>query len=91
MKILEDPHRVGYYAELDLEVWGKAAVGKDFVEYIESHHDPVELVLALAQRSGTVLLNGSGFDGPPWSVRVSLANLDAEDYEAIGKNLRDIR
>jgi aspartate 4-decarboxylase len=90
VKIPEDPHRVGYYAELDLEVWGKAAVGKDFVEYIESHHDPVELVLALAQRSGTVLLNGSGFDGPPWSVRVSLANLDTEDYEAIGKNLRDI-
>ena len=60
------------------------------IEYIESHHDPVELVLELAQRSGTVLLNGSGFDGPPWSVRVSLANLDADDYEAIGKNLRDI-
>ncbi len=33
VKIPEDPHRVGYYAELDLEVWGKAAVGEDFVEY----------------------------------------------------------
>jgi aspartate 4-decarboxylase len=90
VKIPEDPHRVGYYAELDLEAWGRKTVGEDFVEYVASHHDPVELVLALAQRSGTVLLNGSGFDGPPWSVRVSLANLDSEDYEAIGKNLRDI-
>jgi aspartate 4-decarboxylase len=35
-------------------------------------------------------LNGSGFDGPSWSVRVSLANLDAEDYEAIGRDLKSI-
>ena len=40
------------------------------------HHDPLDIVLGLARRFGTVLLNGSGFDGPPWSVRVSLANLD---------------
>ena len=52
--------------------------------------DPIEIVVRLAQTTGTVLLNGSGFDGPPWSVRVSLANLDADDYEAIGRNLRQI-
>ena len=37
-----------------------------------------------------MLLNGSGFDGPPWSVRVSLANLDQRDYEEIGKHLREV-
>jgi aspartate 4-decarboxylase len=37
-----------------------------------------------------VLLNGSGFAGPPWSIRVSLANLDADDYEAIGRDLKQI-
>jgi aspartate 4-decarboxylase len=47
------------------------------------------VVLGLARRHGTVLLNGSGFNGPPWSVRISLANLDAEDYEAIGRDLRE--
>jgi aspartate 4-decarboxylase len=86
----EDPHRVGYYATLDLEVWGRTFVGNDFMDYVNSHHDPIEVVLGLAQRSGTVLLNGSGFGGPPWSVRVSLANLDADDYEKIGANLKDI-
>jgi aspartate 4-decarboxylase len=35
-----------------------------------------------------VLLNGSGFDGPPWSVRVSLVNLDTSAYEAIGRDLK---
>jgi aspartate 4-decarboxylase len=90
VKLPEDPHRVGYYATLDLEVWGRNVIGNDFMDYVESHHDPIEIVLALAQRSGTVLLNGSGFDGPPWSVRVSLANLDTDDYEQIGENLREI-
>ena len=50
------------------------------MDYVDAHHDPLDIVLALAQRYGTVLLNGSGFDGPPWSARVSLANLDADDY-----------
>jgi aspartate 4-decarboxylase len=34
-----------------------------------------------------VLLNGSGFEGPPWAARVSLANLNKEDYAAIGRDL----
>jgi aspartate 4-decarboxylase len=52
-----------------------------------AHRDPLELVFALATRYGTVLLNGSGFHGPPWSARVSLANLDDAAYAQIGKNL----
>jgi aspartate 4-decarboxylase len=47
-------------------------------------------VIALAQRHGTVLLNGGGFEGPPWAARVSLANLDTQDYTAIGRDLREI-
>ena len=86
----EDPLRVGYYVDLDLEAWGAAHVGDEFVEYVDAHHDPLDIVLALARNFGTVLLNGSGFDGPPWSARVSLANLDADDYEPIGAALREI-
>jgi len=37
-----------------------------------------------------VLLNGSGFDGPPWAARVSLANLETEDYATIGEHLKDV-
>ena len=84
-----DPLRVGYYVDLDLEVWGRKEFGEDFVRYAEAHRQPVEVVLGLARRHGTVLLNGDGFEGPPWTVRVSLANLDADDYEAIGRDLRE--
>ncbi len=37
-----------------------------------------------------MLLNGGGFDGPEWSVRVSLANLDDLDYLKIGHHLKAI-
>lgn len=88
--IPEDPLRIAYYADLDLEAWGKRTFGEEFTKYVEAHHDPLDLVLGLARRFGTVLLNGGGFDGPPWSARVSLANLNADEYEVIGKNLREI-
>jgi aspartate 4-decarboxylase len=86
----DDPLRVAYYVDLDLAVWGQAAFGDDFGTCIAHHHEPLDVVIELAKRSGTVLLNGSGFDGPPWSVRISLANLDADAYEAIGRDLKDI-
>lgn len=86
----DDPLRVGYYVDLDLEVWGRQVFGDDFTAYVAAHHDPIDVVIQLARRSGTVLLNGSGFDGPPWSVRISLANLDADAYEAIGRDLKEI-
>jgi aspartate 4-decarboxylase len=85
-----DPLRVGYYVDIDLAVWGRAAFGDAFNAYVEAHHSPLDAVIGLAKRSGTVLLNGSGFDGPPWSVRISLANLDEDAYESIGRDLREL-
>jgi aspartate 4-decarboxylase len=86
----DDPLRVGYYIDIDLAVWGRAAFGDEFTRYVAAHHDPLDIVIGLAKQSGTVLLNGSGFDGPPWSVRISLANLDADAYEAIGRDLKEL-
>jgi len=90
VRLPPDPLRVAYYVDLDLEVWGRQTFGEDFSAFVAHHHEPLDVVIELAKRSGTVLLNGSGFDGPPWSVRVSLANLDADAYEAIGRDLAQI-
>jgi aspartate 4-decarboxylase len=86
----DDPLRVGYYADLDLEAWGRHNFGPEFIAYLEAHHDPLDIVMALARKRGTVLLNGGGFEGPPWAARVSLANLDTEDYAAIGDDLKEV-
>jgi aspartate 4-decarboxylase len=90
LDIPADPLRVAYYVDLDLAVWGRQVIGEDFAHYVAAHHAPLDLVFDLAKRHGSVLLNGSGFDGPPWSVRVSLANLDASAYEAIGRDLKEM-
>ena len=83
-----DPLRTAYYVDIDLAIWGRQAFGDEFGRYVAAHHAPLDVVIALAKRHGSVLLNGSGFDGPPWSVRVSLANLDTAAYEAIGRDLK---
>jgi len=84
----EDPHRAWYYVELDLMVWATNAYGKEFVDYLVKNYEPVDLLFRVAEKSSVVLLDGGGFGGPPWSVRVSLANLDDEDYAQIGNTLR---
>jgi hypothetical protein len=37
-----------------------------------------------------VLLNGSGFDAPGWTLRVSLANLTDDVYKQIGEGVRAV-
>ncbi|RKH18703.1 aspartate 4-decarboxylase [Corallococcus sp. CA047B] len=85
----EDPLRTAYYQTLDLEAWCREHIGEDFVRFVEEHHDPLDIIFTLARRHGVVLLNGSGFGGPPWSARVSLANLEDDAYARIGRDLQD--
>jgi aspartate 4-decarboxylase len=86
----DDPLRVGYYAEIDMIVWAEKLYGKDFVKFLKANYEPVDVVFRLANETSLVLLNGSGFDGPQWSIRASLANLNQKDYEVIGKGIRNI-
>ena len=48
------------------------------------------MVFRLASETGCVVLNGDGFAGPRWSIRVSLANLNEADYVRLGANIRMI-
>ncbi len=88
--LLPDPLRAGYYSEIDMLVWATKFYGNDFVDYLKRTYNPLDVVFRLATETGLVVLNGGGFDGPEWSVRVSLANLNEEDYVRIGHSLRDI-
>jgi aspartate 4-decarboxylase len=83
----DDPMRAGYYATLDIMVWAEKAHGPGFVEYLKKNYHPFDVLFGLAEKFSTVLLNGSGFAGPDWSVRVSLANLPDEAYSKIGEQL----
>ncbi|MCQ4212685.1 bifunctional aspartate transaminase/aspartate 4-decarboxylase [Streptomyces longispororuber] len=90
MKIAEDPKRAGYYIELDLLAQAELEHGQEFAAFLQKSYEPIDALFRLAQQTGVVLLNGGGFEGPEWSVRVSLANLDDLDYLKIGHHLRAI-
>lgn len=88
--LLDDPLRAGYYSEIDMLVWAKKFYGDEFVEYLKTNYEPVDVVFRLAQETSLVLLNGGGFDAPEWSIRASLANLKTEDYVRIGEGIASI-
>ncbi|MEE4546976.1 bifunctional aspartate transaminase/aspartate 4-decarboxylase, partial [Streptomyces sp. V4-01] len=90
MKIADDPARAGYYIELDLLAEAERTHGRAFANFLEATYEPVDPLFRLAEQTSVVLLNGGGFDGPQWSVRVSLANLDDLDYLKIGHHLRAV-
>lgn len=86
----DDPLRVGYYSEIDMMVWAKKFYGDDFAAWLPTAHNPLDVTMRLAVEKGIVVLNGSGFDGPEWSIRTSEANLDREAYTTIGQQVRAI-
>lgn len=83
------PQDADYYTEFDLAEWSTHHYGRDFTDYLQAHYEPVDVLFRLAENSAIVLLNGGGFHGPTWSIRVSLANLDDDAYSQIGESLHD--
>src|SRR5688572_4877553 len=79
-----------YYGLIDFEFWARKNLGEDVVKWMKANVHPLDIVFRLAEEHGIVLLNGSGFAAPDWSVRVSFANLDDHVYDDIGRAVRAI-
>src|SRR4051794_28686950 len=90
LKLGENPSYDGYYGLVDFEFWAAKNLGEDAVAYLKKNVHPLDLAFRLAEDRGIVLLNGSGFDAPDWSLRVSLANLADDVYDDIGRGVRSI-
>ncbi|WP_306752331.1 bifunctional aspartate transaminase/aspartate 4-decarboxylase [Paracoccus actinidiae] len=84
------PYYDHYYGIVDLEFWIRKYLGEDIVTWIKENIHPLDIPFRLAEDHGIVLLNGSGFAAPNWSVRVSFANLDDAAYAEIGRAVRSI-
>jgi len=54
------------------------------------NYEPIDFVWRLASEKSIVLMDGGGFDAPNMSVRVSLANLPDDAYDAIGKGISEL-
>ncbi len=90
LELSPNPLYDAYYALIDFEFWARKNIGEDAVEYLKKNVHPLDLAFRLAESHGIVALNGGGFDAPDWSLRVSLANLNDEVYEDIGRGIRSI-
>lgn len=82
-----DKTATNYYAVIDLLEIAKNRYNSSFAQWMETNYNSVSFVFALADKESVVILPGSGFDAPSWSVRVSLANLRYEAYEEIGSKM----
>src|SRR6516164_3605833 len=90
IEVAPNPHYDAYYGLIDFEFFARKNIGQDAVDYLKKNVHPLDLAFRLAEDHGIVLLNGGGFDAPDWSLRVSLANLNDEVYEEIGRGVRSI-
>src|SRR5215470_12011457 len=90
IQVTPNPNFDAYYGLIDFEFWARKNIGEEAVQYLKKNVHPLDLAFRLAEDHGIVLLNGGGFEAPNWSLRVSLANLDDEAYEEIGRGVRSI-
>src|SRR5712664_86044 len=90
IEVTPNPLYNAYYGLIDFEFFARKNIGQDAVDYLKKNVHPLDLAFRLAENHGIVLLNGGGFEAPEWSLRVSLANLDDEVYEEIGRGVRSI-
>jgi aspartate 4-decarboxylase len=90
LELPPNPLYDAYYGLIDFEFWARKNLGDDAVAYLKKNVHPLDLAFRLAENHGIVLLNGSGFEAPNWSLRVSLANLADDVYDDIGRGVRSI-
>jgi aspartate 4-decarboxylase len=80
-----------YYIILDLiKVSHNLTGDTEFGKYLNKNRDPLEFLMLLAKKYGTVLLPAVGFTGPFWGIRVSIANLVTKKYSLIGQNVKKL-
>ena len=76
-----------YYALINVVHLAADRYGEEFAGWLGEEKTEIEFLNDLASRKGVVLMYGPGFRAPYGTVRISLANLSAEDYTELGERL----
>ena len=79
-----------YYTLVDVPGLAESRYGEDFAEWLLESRTEIDFLNDLAARKGVVLMYGPGFSAPEGTVRISLANLNAEDYTEIARRLFEL-
>lgn len=76
-----------YYSLINMYSLAEELYSSDFSTYLKNHYETIDFLTDLAEKKGTVLAYGPGFDAPTGYLRVSEANLPTEAYQKIGQNI----
>ena len=79
-----------YYALVDVLALAEKEYGADFASWLKNEMTEIDFLNDLAFRKGVVLMYGPGFGAPEGTVRISLANLNTEDYAEIARRLFEL-
>ena len=79
-----------YYTVVNIRSLCEKHYGKDFADWLYKNLTEIDFLNALAQKKGVVLMYGPGFNAPDGTVRISLANLNKEDYIELAKRMFEL-
>ncbi len=78
-----DPNGAYYYIEIDVLKLAEKKYGKDFANWVSANYNPLDPVIRLAEEKAIIAMPGGGFDAPEWTLRLSLANSFADEFEKV--------
>ena len=79
-----------YYVLVDIPALAERLYGKVFQDYLMTNFTAQDFLFRLAGERLTLCLPGERFAASPWSIRISLANLDSDEYTEVGMNMRGV-
>ncbi len=79
-----------YYVVVDVNELLRQRYGDDFVAWRREAVSDIDFLNDLAKKEGVVLMYGPGFDAPEGCVRISLANLNNDDYVEIARRMGEL-
>ena len=79
-----------YYTLVDVQSLSENRYDADFAAWLLKSRTEIDFLNDLAAKKGVVLMYGPGFKASYGTVRISLANLNAEDYVEIARRLFEL-
>ncbi|MDO5133713.1 MAG: bifunctional aspartate transaminase/aspartate 4-decarboxylase [Eubacteriales bacterium] len=86
----EGTQNASYYTLLDVLSLSGSRYGGDFAGWLSESRTEIDFLNDLAKKKGVVLMYGPGFSAPEGTVRISLANLNKEDYVELARRLFEL-
>ena len=79
-----------YYSLIDVYALVEAEYGEAQLRWLKAEKTEIDFLNDLAGRKGVMLMFGPGFNAPEGTIRVSLTNLNTEDYAEIARRLFEL-